>query len=72
MSKKSKILVLSCAVAAFIALAGVAWALFGSAGSYRAYNDTEYRRAMSMLVTSMEDLDSALRKGKYATGRVVT
>ena len=72
MSKKSKILVLSYAVAAFIALAGVAWALFGSAGSYRAYNDTEYRRAMSMLVTSMEDLDSALRKGKYATGSVVT
>lgn len=72
MSKKSKILIISYAGAAVIALAGAAWALFGTAGSYRAYNDTEYRRAMSMLVTSMEDLDSALQKGQYATGTVVT
>jgi len=55
-----------------VALAGFSYAVYGTAGSYRRYNDTEYHRAMAQLVTSMEDLDSALQKGKYATGTVVT
>lgn len=72
MSKKRKILMISYAAAAVVVLAGFSYAVYGAAGSYRMYNDTEYHRAMAQLVTSMEDLDSALQKGKYATGSVVT
>ena len=72
MSKKVKILITSYVVALLVGLLGFSIAMYGSAGSYRLYNDTEYRRAMAQLVTSMEDLDSALQKGQYATGTVVT
>lgn len=72
MSQKAKILMISYGTAALVALAGVSYALYGAAGSYRRYNDTEYRRAMAQLVTSMEELDSALQKGRYAAGTVVT
>lgn len=72
MTKKVKILITSYAVAFTLCLGGFAYAMYGSAGSYRSYNDMEYRRAMAQLVTSMEDLDSALKKGQYATGTVVT
>lgn len=72
MRKKAKILLISYTVAVIVALSGYAYAVSGAAGSYRSYNDTEYRRAMAQLVNSMEQLDSALQKGQYATGTVVT
>lgn len=72
MRKKAKILLTAYTLALIIGLSGYAYAVSGAAGSYRTYNDTEYRRAMAQLVTSVEALDSALQKGQYATGTVVT
>lgn len=72
MRKKAKILLTSYVVALILGLSGYAYAVSGTAGSYRTYNDTEYRRAMAQLVSSMEQLDSALQKGQYAVGTVVT
>lgn len=72
MRKKAKILLIAYTLALIIGLSGYAYAVSGAAGSYRTYNDTEYRRAMAQLVTSVEALDSALQKGQYATGTVVT
>ncbi len=72
MKKKAKILAVSYAAALILGLSGYAYAVSGTAGSYRSYNDIEYRRAMAQLVNSMEQLDSALQKGQYAVGTVVT
>ncbi len=72
MSQKTRILLISYIAAAMAALVGFSVAQFGTAGAYRKYNDTEYRRAMAQLVTCMDDLDSALQKGAYANGTVVT
>lgn len=72
MKKKAKILLIAYTLALIVGLGGYAYAVSGAAGSYRGYNDTGYRRAMAQLVTGMEQLDSALQKGQYATGTVVT
>ena len=61
MSQKTRILLISYIAAAMAALVGFSVAQFGTAGAYRKYNDTEYRRAMAQLVTCMDDLDSALQ-----------
>lgn len=72
MKKKSKVLLMSYTLALILGLGGYAYAVSGAAGSYRSYNDTEYRRAMAQLVNSMEQLDSALQKGQYAMGTAVS
>ena len=72
MKKKAKILLICYTAALILGLSGYAYAVSGAAGSYRTYNDLEYRRAMAQLVNSMEKLDSALQKGQYAVGTVVT
>lgn len=72
MKKKAKILLICYTAALILGLGGYAYAVSGAAGSYRSYNDIEYRRAMAQLVNSMEKLDSALQKGQYAMGTVVT
>ena len=61
MKKKAKILLICYTAALILGLSGYAYAVSGAAGSYRTYNDLEYRRAMAQLVNSMEKLDSALQ-----------
>lgn len=67
LSRKGKILVVSYVIAAFAVTGGFWLQADRQAAAYRRLLDNSYRHAFSELATAVEELDTALQKGVYAT-----
>lgn len=68
MKKKSKVLLGSYGAAAAFVAAGLMFTSAAGTEGYRRSQDNEYRRAMAQLVSSMDDANEALEKGRYTAG----
>ena len=68
MRKQSKVLLCSYGAAAAFVAAGLVFTSAAGTEGYRRSQDNEYRRAMAQLVSSMDDANEALEKGKYTEG----
>lgn len=66
-NRKGKILVTSFIIAAFAAAGGFIVQANLQAAAYRRLLDNSYQHAFSELATAVEELDTALQKGVYAT-----
>ena len=66
MKRKTKILLISYASAAVIALAVALVACRAGAASYETQLDANYRHAFSEVLTAVHDLDTSLKKSAYA------
>lgn len=67
MKRKTKILLISYAAAAFVSLAVALLACRAGAASYETRLDANYRHAFSEVLTAVQELDTSLQKSAYAT-----
>lgn len=70
-NRKAKILVTSFIIAAFAVTGGFVLQANCQAAAYRRLLDNSYRHAFSELATAVEELDTALQKGVYATSPAI-
>lgn len=66
MKRKTKILLISYASAAVVALAVALVACRAGAASYETRLDANYRHAFSEVLTAVQELDTSLKKSAYA------
>ena len=66
MKRKTKILLISYASAAVVALAVALVACRAGAASYETRLDANYRHAFSEVLTAVQELDTSLKKSVYA------
>ena len=66
-SKRGRVRAASLLIAAFVIAGGLAVTGYQEAATYRWHLQTGYQHSFAELTTAMEELDTALQKGVYAT-----